>query len=169
MSGRAGDGRHLGVMPIFWTGKMGAEGNYAPTIQNHLTGEEHFMKGNGSVITNERGAASLKLIIALVILAAVIYVGIKIIPIYYDHYKLEDTIKQTVSLESIKITEETPKKLKQMISSSLKEMNAQFQEEKNIKVEVRSNKIIVDVDYLRPHNIPGFPKQFHIHYESTPI
>jgi hypothetical protein len=128
------------------------------------------MKGQRASLRNQRGAAPLKAIIAIAVLGVLIYWGIQIVPIYYDHYNLEDDIKQAVLIESSRLsTEESPKKIKDMVINGLKQIKAQFRET-DVKVEiVGGNKIVVDVNYWRQHNVPGFPKQFHIHHESTPI
>ena len=54
------------------------------------------MKRNISHITNERGAGGPKLIIALAIVAAVVYAGIQLVPIYWDHWNFEDELKTQI-------------------------------------------------------------------------
>jgi len=124
---------------------------------------------------NERGSAGPGLIAGLVVLAAVAFVCIQLIPIYYDHWTFEDEFtNEKLNLVWVNINDD--KKVKDAVTQQAKklltEMNAQFKD-KDIKVtaEPSKRKITVDVRYARPHKVPFLknPLTFHTHKENTPI
>ncbi len=130
------------------------------------------MKQKRLRLTNEWGAAGIKAIIALLIVAAVIYSGIQLVPIYWDHYSFEDDLNTEVRFLFVNVPSEREKHLNNFIVGRLKEMGAKY-EDKNVKVDVDDGKkkVKVDIWYGRPHNLPFYPnpKQFYIHVENTPI
>ena len=126
-----------------------------------------------SHITNERGAAGPKVIIAVAIIAAVIYAGIQLIPIYWDHWNFEDELKTQVRFLFVNVTQKRKEHLEGFAERKLKEMGAQYDEKKGIKVDVENSKkkATVDIWYSRRHKLPLYtnPIQFYIHVESTTI
>lgn len=114
-----------------------------------------------------KGSAPIKAIIAVAILAAVIYAAIVLIPIYADHYSLEDTLKEDIKFakQNIKGKNETEmqKTFTNMIKGYLEDIEAEF-DIKNIVVKVDTGKkeITVKGSYRRPHNVPFFPKEFKL-------
>jgi len=122
------------------------------------------MKRNISHITKERGSAGIKAVIAIAILAAIIYGAIKIIPIYVDHYDVEDKIKEDILYAGQRFGGEIQKGLTKRIYQYLDGIGAEYNKEKEVRVSVnKGTKLIkVEVWYRRSHNIPFFPKQFEI-------
>ncbi len=125
---------------------------------------------------NERGGAGPGAIVGLIVLAIVVFVGIQLVPIYYDHWTFEDEFNnEKLNIVFVNVTDDAKVKdaVVQKVKTLLTEMeNAQFKD-KDIKVTVdpAKKKIIVDVRYARPHKVPFLqnPKSFHLHAENTPI
>lgn len=123
---------------------------------------------------NERGAAGIKAIIALIILGALAYIGIQLIPLYWDHWNFEDDVKSKVQFAYVNYDKnKVQEALTATIYSLLDEMGAQY-EKKNVRVKVDQNtkKITVEIWYSRTHNLPIYPpnpKSFYIKEENTPI
>jgi hypothetical protein len=130
------------------------------------------MKQNISYVTNKRGAGGPKAIIALLILAAVIYAGIQLVPIYWDHWSFEDDVKTLVQFAFVNYRDKREKRLTDDIINMLDEMGADY-EKKNVdvKVDEGAKKIKVKVWYTRSHKLPFYPnpKQFHIDVENTQL
>lgn len=114
-----------------------------------------------------KGSAPIKAIIAVAILVAIIYAAIVLIPIYADHYSVEDKIKEDIKFAPQRIKGKTETEMQKtftnMIKGYLEEIDAVV-DVKNIVVKVDSGKkqITVKGFYQRPHNIPFFPKQFEL-------
>ena len=128
------------------------------------------MKQNISYVTNERGAAGPKAVIALLILAAVIYTGIQLVPIYWDHWSFEDDVKTKVQFAFVNYRDKRERRLTDDVIGMLDEMGADY-EKKNVKIEVDegAKKIKVEIWYTRSHKLPFYPnpKQFYINLENT--
>ena len=131
------------------------------------------MNRKGSVITNERGSAGTKAIIAFVILGVVVYAAVTLVPIYAARWKFEDTMNTNIlyAFDRYKTAEEVEKGLNAEIYKMLDEMGAKYDKKKDVKVTIEQGrkKIIVDVWYERQHKIPFFPKRFHTQLENTPL
>lgn len=117
--------------------------------------------------TTERGAAGIKAIIAVIILAVAIYVGVVMIPIYAAHYDLEDKLKEDILFASQRFRENIAKELTVQVYSYLDNMGVVY-EKKNVRVNTNSSTKFISVElwYNREHKIPGFPKQFHLKVEG---
>ena len=125
------------------------------------------MKRSYLTITHERGAGRLKAIIAVAILAAAIYVGLIMIPIYAAHYGLEDDIKEDILFASQRFRGDIEEEFTKTIYSYLDEMGAEY-DKKNVRDKHNSGRssISVEVWYTRQHNIPFFPHQFSVKMEG---
>lgn len=130
------------------------------------------MKKN--MIWNERGDSRVGAIVAVLVLGALIFVGVQLIPIYYDHWTFQDEFNnEKLALMFVNYPPEKVKeKAIERIKGVLKDMNAQFKD-KDIKVMVdpQKNKIVIEVRYARSHKVPFIqnPKQFYMKAENTPI
>ena len=116
------------------------------------------MKRSYSTITRERGAAGLKAIIAVAILGAAIYVGVTMIPIYADHYGLEDKIKEDILFASQRFRREEniEEGIKKAIYGYLDYMGVDY-EKKDVVVKHDSGgrAISVQLWYIRQHAHTG--------------
>jgi len=124
------------------------------------------MKYAKSSRTHEQGAAPIKAIIAFVILAAVIYTAVVMVPIYAKRYSLEDKIKEDILFAGQRFRD-IPKDLTAKIYEYLDEMGAVY-EKKNVKVKHNNStkNVSVEVWYSMPHKLPFFPKDFYIQLEG---
>ena len=81
----------------------------------------------------ELGFASLKTIVVLVILGAAVYVGIKVVPLYFNNYELQDKMKEEArfALENRQSAEDLRKVI--------------YKEAQNRDVPIRSQDIRVEM------------------------
>jgi hypothetical protein len=133
------------------------------------------MRQPSKLLKFQRGAAGPKAIVATLVLIALVYVGLQIIPMYYDHWTLQDKIKEDVDFAYVNLTggEGTiQSKLNKLITSRLTAINAEFKKEQ-VKVTIPdgTKKITVEIWYTRTHKLPFYqnPKQFYYKYTSTTI
>jgi hypothetical protein len=133
--------------------------------------EEQSMKHTGLSITNERGAAGIKAVVAIAILVAVIYAGFQLIPVYWAHWNFEDKVKQKV-LYAFNNYTDVEKELYNEITRMLDRMGVTY-DKKNVRVKIdkQTKKIQVEVWYSRTVNLPFFPnpKQFYVKVANVPL
>lgn len=131
------------------------------------------MERNISSITNERGAAGPKIIVAVAIIAAVVYAGIQLVPIYWDHWNLEDEIKTQVRFLFVNVNRKREEYLEGFTEGKLKEIGAEYDKEKGVRIKLDNSKkkVKIEVWYSRRHKLPLYknPIQFYIKVENTPI
>lgn len=117
-----------------------------------------------------KGSAPIKAIIAFAILAAVIYAAIVLVPIYADHYSLEDKIKEDIQFAPQRIgkqKEKMEKNFTNKIKGYLDQIGAVYEVENIVvRADTSRKQITARVTYQRPHSIPFFPKQFSIDVDA---
>lgn len=105
-----------------------------------------MLKG-GIMRRSDSGRATVKSVLALLFLAAVVYVGIKIIPVYVDSYEFQDYIRQQ---NPFWVTQRAPAEgIRSTILDKAKELNLPVSPEQ-VKVDVGGGKVVVAVDYTVP-------------------
>ena len=121
---------------------------------------------------NEQGSAKILTIIGILILAVLVYAGVQLFPLYWDHGKLEETVRTTMISALVPPYKDVDSNVKQTIITLLDEMGAQYEKE-HVKVEVSSdNKSIhVEIWYSRTHHLPLYPnpKRFYSKLDHTSI
>jgi hypothetical protein len=96
---------------------------------------------------SDSGRATVKTVLALLFLAAVVYVGIKVIPVYVDSYEFQDYIRQQ---NPFWVTQRAPAEgIRSTILDKAKELNLPVSPEQ-VKVDVGGGKVVVVVDYTVP-------------------
>lgn len=123
---------------------------------------------------DERGSAGIKAVIAFLILGAFAYAGTQLVPLYWDHWNIQDEIETKVKFAFVNYDKEKVQQaLTNEIDKLLNDVGAQY-EKKNVRVKVNQStkEITVEVWYSRTHNMPVYPpnpKQFYIKYEHKPV
>jgi hypothetical protein len=115
--------------------------------------------------THERGAAGIGVIVALIILALAVYVGITMIPIYAAYYDLKDKLEQDILFAQQRFTGDLQKAITEQVYLYLDEMGINVTYEKkdvSVKVHKTTKAVAIKFSYIHSHKIPGFPKQFDV-------
>ncbi len=81
----------------------------------------------------ELGIASLKTIVVLVILGAAVYLGVSVVPLYYNNYQLEDKMRQEAKFAQT--NRRTADDLRKII----------YKEAQSLEVPIRSQDIRVEM------------------------
>jgi hypothetical protein len=114
---------------------------------------------------NECGRAFIKTILVLMIIGALIYSGFQLVPIYWDHYNLRESIKGRLEFAFVNYPRNTQRSIEHEIINLLNSTDADYARD-DVKVQVdKSEKIIrVDIWYSRSHALPLYqnPIEFHI-------
>jgi hypothetical protein len=106
-------------------------------------------------------------VIALILLAIIVYVGMTMIPIYSAHYKLEDSIEEDILFARQRFPRDLKKRFTQSVLGYLDEMGVEY-DKNNVQIDINSGArtIRVELSYHRDHRIPGFPKDFELIVEG---
>ena len=120
-----------------------------------------------SIGAHERGAAGIKAIVAVIVLGIAIYVAITMVPIYVNHFKLEDNIKEDILFAGQRFSGDMQKQFTERVISYLDAMGVDY-EKKNVHVTIKKDAKLIRVElwYDRRHKIPGFPTQFSLYVEE---
>ena len=131
-----------------------------------------FMQALRKTISNERGGAGLSAIIALAIVAACVYVGVQLIPIYWGHWNFEDNMKTLAQYAFVNITGDLKIAVEKEVKKGLDELGADYKnKDVKVKVDMARKKIVIDAAYTKTHKVPFLtnPLPFDIHVENTTL
>lgn len=120
-----------------------------------------------SIRAHERGAAGIKAIIAVIILGIAIYVAITMVPIYVNHFQLEDNIKEDILFAGQRFRGDLEKEFTAKVLSYLDTLGVDY-DKKNVRITIKSEARLIRVElwYERQHKIPWFPTQFQLYVEE---
>lgn len=110
-----------------------------------------------SMRRSDSGAGRLKPIVVLIILIAVIYAGIQIIPVYVNNYELRDYIQQLAIQATVERTQ--AEKVQDAVLAKARSLSLPITRD-NIKVTVGS-RVTINVDYLVPIDLKVYTLMLH--------
>lgn len=111
----------------------------------------------------QRGAGRIKTIIFLLVFAAVIYVGVKVLPAYFNDFQLQDSMKTEARFAAV--NRKTSEQVREDIYKKMRELGIPGKPE-NIRVEpLPSYGLRITVTYSVVIDLPGYP--LVLHFEPT--
>jgi hypothetical protein len=113
--------------------------------------------------SSESGKITLKTILSLAFLAALIFIGFKTIPVYINDYQLNDWVQnQTPFWQTQHATEDA---IRKNIISKAQDLGLPLAET-DMKVDANSNKVSVTLDYHVPVDLKVYTLQLHFTHSS---
>jgi len=111
---------------------------------------------------DERGGARLKFVVAIAILAIVVYAGYLYIPVAVDAYYFRDVMQNKVDVAVTQGYEAA------WVSDQLKKSGAEFHVPDNaiISPQLKDSRVEVRVQFTRPINGPGFTYNYDFDYTA---
>ena len=108
------------------------------------------MQALRKTLSNERGGAGLSATIAIAIVAACVYVGVQLIPIYWGHWNFEDNMKTLTQYAFVNITGDVKVAVEKEVKKGLDELGADYKnKDVKVKVDTAKKKIIIDAAYTK--------------------
>jgi len=108
--------------------------------------------------SSESGRITLKALLSLAFLAAVIYTGIKTIPVYVNNYQLQDYLQtQTPFWLTERVPEET---IRKNILAKTQDLDLPVEAD-DVKVVVSASKVSVNIDYHVPVDLKVYTLPLH--------
>ena len=113
-------------------------------------------------ISSERGGARLKFIIAIVVFAAVVYVGYLYIPVAVDAYYFKDVMQNKVDLAATQGYETA------WVTDQLSKSRAEYHvpPEAIITPSRQDNQMQARVQFTRPISFPGYTYNYEFDYTA---
>ncbi len=102
----------------------------------------------------QRGASKLKTTISLLILAALVYVGFKIVPAYVNNFELEDAMKTEARFAAV--NRKTPEDVRNAIYKKIQELGIPARPEDIRVVPTSGYGIRITVKYTVVVDLPGY-------------
>ena len=113
---------------------------------------------NQSSGTRQRGGAKFRALISLLILAALVYVGVKVIPVYFANYQLQD--KMVTEARYATVNRRTDDELKDLIFKEIQERDIPARRE-DIRVETSQRGVRLSVEYNVTVDLKVYQWQIH--------
>ena len=106
----------------------------------------------------ESGRITIKAVLSLAFIAAVIFAGVKIIPVYTDNYQLNDFIQNQTPFW---LTQRIPAAVvrKDILAKAL-DLELPVANE-DLSVEANQNRVVVKIDYHAPVDLKIYTLQLH--------
>ena len=101
----------------------------------------------------ERGAIRLKSLLTLAVIAAVIYVSVKVVPVYIDSYEFHDALKQEARFAAIQRKSE--EEVRDNVYKKAQDLGLPLRRE-DIKVRKSRDGFFIEVKYSVDVVLPGY-------------
>jgi hypothetical protein len=117
---------------------------------------------------NERGGAGLKMLLTLLILGALVFAAVKIIPPYFANFQLQDSMQTEARFALVNRKGEDD--MRDDVWKKMQELGITARKEE-IKVSVVGASVTISVDYSVPIDLKAFQfsLQFHPHADNHTI
>jgi hypothetical protein len=117
--------------------------------------------------SNQKGGAKTKTVLALAILAALVFSAIKIVPLFVNNYDMQDSMQQEIRFVIDPQTGHTKSEddIRQAIEHKAAELGIPATDN-NVQVLDQSGHIQVSIDYTITVNLIVYQLQLHFHPQA---
>ncbi len=105
---------------------------------------------------------NLRALIAVVVVVAGIYVGIKVVPVYFDYYQFQDAIEEEARVQSY--TTKSVDDLRQSVWKKAQDLELPLTSPDQIKVERNGSSLSIETEYTVHIDIPIHP--FDLNFQA---
>ena len=106
---------------------------------------------------------TLRALIGVAVLAALIFVGFKVIPPYFHAYQFEDVVAEEARLGTYSTKSEAD--IREIVAKRAADLDLPIQPDQ-IVVNRGSNSVDITVDYTIHVDLPGYPMDLKFHTAS---
>jgi len=119
---------------------------------------------------SERGGTSLNLVMALLILGALGFTALKIVPIYVANYQFQDAVESESRFALTGYPKKSTEDIRSDVWKKATDLGIPAKEE-DIRVVVSDGSVDIDLDYSVPIDLQvyQFTLQFHPHADNHTI
>ena len=118
----------------------------------------------------QKGGAKINLIITLMIMAAMIFTAVKVVPVYFANYQFQDAINSESRFALTGYPKRTIEDVRDDVYKKAQELQIPAKRE-DIQVSMQSGYVNISLDYSVPIDLSvyQFSLQFHPHADNHSI
>ena len=118
----------------------------------------------------ERGGSKVSLVLTLLILGIMVFVAVKICPVYFANYQMQDSLESESRFALTGYPKKTPDDVRNDIWNKAKELGIPAQKDA-IRIAMDSGSVEIGLDYSVPIDLSvyQFTLQFHPHADNHSI
>jgi YbbR domain-containing protein len=118
----------------------------------------------------QKGGAKINLLITLMIMAAMIFTAVKVVPVYFANYQFQDAINSESRFALTGYPKRTIEDVRDDIYKKAQELQIPAKRE-DIQVSMQSGYVNISLDYSVPIDLAvyQFSLQFHPHADNHSI
>ncbi len=109
----------------------------------------------------------MKMVFGIAVIVVSIYLGVQLVPIYYENYQFKDAVSTEATLETYTTKPESD--IRDAIYKKAKEMDIPIERDK-IKVQRAgqggTGSLLIAAPYTAHVDFPGYPMDFHFDISS---
>jgi len=123
-----------------------------------------------STQASERGSSKLNLLITLIVLGAMGYAGIKIVPVYVENYQFQDAIETESRFAMTGYPKKSPDDVRQEIYKKAQELGLPVKAD-DIRINMTNGSCDIDVQYSVTFDLAVYQwtHDFHPHADNHTI
>jgi hypothetical protein len=120
--------------------------------------------------TREHGGSKLNTLITLAIVGAMVFVAVKIVPVYVANYQFQDSIESESRFALAGYPKKSVDDIRDDVFKKVQDLGIPAKEE-DIQVTVNDSSVDIDLNYTVPINLAvyQFTLQFHPHADNHTI
>jgi hypothetical protein len=118
----------------------------------------------------ERGGSKLNLIITIAILGSMLFTAIKLVPVYFANYQLQDAIESESRFALTGYPKKSVEDIRDDVYNKAQDLGVPATRD-NIAVNVQNGSVSIGIDYSVPIDLKvyQFTLQFHPHADNHSI
>jgi Domain of unknown function (DUF4845) len=123
-----------------------------------------------TVQNREKGGAKLNLVITLVILGSLAFAGVKIVPVYFANYQMQDSMNSESRFALTGYPKKGPGDVQDDILKKAQDLGIPAKKD-DIVVQMENGSVSISLDYSVPIDliVYQFTLQFHPHADNHSI
>jgi hypothetical protein len=123
-----------------------------------------------SIQNRERGGSKMSLLITLMILGALLFTAVKIVPVYVESYQFQDSIETESRFAVTAYPKKSPEDVRAAIFKKAQELDIPIKAE-DIRINITNGAVDIGTDYSVPIDLKvyQFTLQFHPHADNHTI
>lgn len=122
--------------------------------------------------TGERGGTKFRLVFTLLFIAAVIFVGVELVPPYFAYYQFQDALKSEARFALTGYPKKTPDDIRDDIYKKAQDLDIPTTKDAiQLTMDVANGQVDIGLDYSVPIDLKvyQFTLQFHPHADNHTI
>jgi hypothetical protein len=123
-----------------------------------------------SIQSGERGGSKMSLMITLIIVAALGFIAIKIVPVYVESYQFQDSLETESRFALTAYPKKSPEDVRSAIYKKAVDLDIPIKPE-DIRINITNGAVEIGTDYSVPIDLKvyQFTLQFHPHADNHSI